>query len=74
MHIHRCAVFEDAPSGAQAGRRAGATVVAIPDDRMVGNEAKFTFVDFKVGSFFDIDADMIESILDCMRRRKPLIQ
>ena len=66
---HRCAVFEDAPSGAQAGRRAGATVVAIPDDRMVGNETAFSFVDFKVRSLLEIDTDMLEAIVDRMKRK-----
>jgi pseudouridine-5'-monophosphatase len=68
---HRCAVFEDAPSGAQAGRRAGATVIAIPDDRMVGNETAFSFVDFKLRSLLDLDEDLVDSIIHRMRTKPP---
>jgi len=50
-----CLVFEDALSGAQAGKAAGCFVVAVPDARLEDKGQKFHFVDVVLGDLTEFD-------------------
>ena len=64
----RCVVFEDAPSGALGGKRAGCMVVAIPDDRMIGNEGHIIDVaDLIVKSLVEVDTKLLRKIYETLQ-------
>jgi pseudouridine-5'-monophosphatase len=64
LHPKRCLVFEDSPAGALGGKRAGCLVVAIPDDRMVGNENAFSFADIVIKSLVQFDDGILQRVHD----------
>lgn len=57
----RCVVIEDAPQGIEAGRRAGARVVAVTSSRPAEDLQR---ADVVVGSLADLDADSLRRLLD----------
>ena len=56
-----CIVFEDAPSGVIAGKRAGMKVVAIPSKYVIGHEA-FSNADLVVEKLSDITPERLYEI------------
>ena len=57
----RCAVFEDSPQGVEAGRAAGAKVVAVTSTRPASALAD---ADLVIDSLKDLDAACIRSLID----------
>lgn len=65
----KCIVVEDSPFGVQGGVAAGCYTLAIPDDRMVGNENAFTQADIVVKTLKAVDSNMLKGIVATLRTR-----